>query len=96
MVEIKYSPGATWKNFTLLIGSSRILTKLLTSINAEQVNNKIIPKTKKIRWRNSSICSENGNSNVITELFVKLKFELFTMLKYFWTILRIYSVLKIK
>jgi hypothetical protein len=76
MVEIKYYHGATWKNFTLLIGSSKILTKLFTSINAKQVNNKIIPNTRKIRCRNSSICSEKGNSNVTIELFVKLKLEL--------------------
>ena len=76
MVEIKYSPGATWKNFTLLIGSSKILTKLFTSMNAKQVNNKIVPNIRKIRCRNSSRCSEKGNSNVIVELVVKLKLEL--------------------
>ena len=76
MVEIKYSPGATWKNFTLFIGSSKILTKLLTSINAIQVNNKIIQNTTKILCRNSSICSEKGNSSVMAVLFVKLKLEL--------------------
>jgi len=79
MVEIKYSPGATWKNFTLLIGNSKILTRLLTSMNAIQVNNKIIQNKRKIRWRNSSICSEKGNSNVTFVLFVKLKLELVAM-----------------
>ena len=73
IVEIKYSPGEIWKNFTLLIGSSKILTRFLTSRNAKQVNNKIIPTIKKIRWRSSSICSEKGNSNVIVEFFGKLK-----------------------
>ena len=63
------------------MGSSSILTKLFTSINAKQVNNKTIPNTRKMRCRNSSMCSEKGNSNVIIEFFVKLKLELVTMLK---------------
>jgi hypothetical protein len=63
------------KNFTLLIGSSKILTRLFTSTNAKHVNNKIIPTIKKIRCLNSSTCSEKGNSSVTTELFVKLKLE---------------------
>jgi hypothetical protein len=59
-----------------LTGSSRILTKLLTSINAIQVNNKIIQNTIKILCRNSSICSEKGSSSVMAVFFVKLKLEL--------------------
>ena len=48
-------------------------------MNAKQVNTKITPQTKKIRCRNSSICSEKGNSNVKIEFFVKLKLELVVM-----------------
>jgi len=62
-----------------LTGYSRILTKTLTSKNATQVNNKIIPNKIKIRCRNSSICSEKGNSSVMIVLFVKLKLELVTI-----------------
>ena len=76
MVEIKYSPGESWKNRTSLIGNSNILTRSLTSINAKHVNNKIIPTTKKIRCLNSSTCSEKGNSSFTAELSVKLKLEL--------------------
>ena len=73
IVEVKYSPGDNWKNFTLFTGNSNIRTKNLTSINANKLNNKIIQKIWIIRCRNSSICSENGNSNVKVGVFLKLK-----------------------
>ena len=41
-VEIKYSPGEIWKNFTLFIGYSRILTIFLTFKNEHVVKHKIV------------------------------------------------------
>ena len=50
-----------------------------TSSGQIKLNNKIIQNVWKIRWRNSSICSEKGNSSVTVSVIVKLKSEFVTI-----------------
>jgi hypothetical protein len=57
-------------------GSSKILTRSLISINATQVNNKIIPNTRKNSLTQFFYMFENGNSNVTILFICKIKIRI--------------------